>query len=317
MFKDGHPVMVDIGSFQKRSSTIWPAYEEFMHTFFLPLLLWSRGEMYLERLIIESDNYPYRVFPSQSPKENEYVQSVLKPVTEYSIRCFHHLYTDSPFLYSKAKLINSLIASVKRKSSSQFIKLRRTYKMISIESINQMTPPQLDNKRLPEQDNRIERLRSFVSDLYCANNHSCLFIGDSSVTLISWIDELVSGQVIVLDRSSNNLDSIYNHFGGKVSVIPVMSSLINPPNVSSFVNRLSSEVVIVYGALESYLKEGFLLAAILERIYSLTEKQVFICTDLSRISIEKGDLQRELGCYFTPRHVELVDNVFYYAGIMG
>ena len=73
LFRGTTPVFVDIGSIIPKitsSEDTWFAYDEFLCSFFIPLLFWSKGFVYITRKLLESHFYRMSTIPSQTMAES-------------------------------------------------------------------------------------------------------------------------------------------------------------------------------------------------------------------------------------------------------
>ena len=75
LFQGSNPMMVDIGSIAtKENPTRWRGYEEFLSSFMIPLLCWSRNEIYVTRKLLESTFHRMTTIPSQQILETGLVK---------------------------------------------------------------------------------------------------------------------------------------------------------------------------------------------------------------------------------------------------
>ena len=298
LFKDGHPVMVDIGSFQRKRPQ-WSAHKEFVHTFYLPLLLWSRGEMFWSRLILESDNYPYRVIPFQSPDDSEYVQHLLWPITQYSIKFHDSFRTSKRCVFHLVQRLNKWASFILGKPNLQLFDSTRSYRELSTEDIEILSPPPSTTKCNSSSFDYSEVAIFLENYCYCNNQHGLLLTNRRCKDVIELVRSTTRfDRILVIDNSSNNIDILFQDYKGYSDVTPLMTSIINPPDLDSALTRFHSDFVICLGIIEHYLLDGFLLTTILERIYSLTDKYIFIIIDYNKTSYSPEAFLEQLSIFF-------------------
>lgn len=314
LFKNGRPVMVDFGSFRKKECSRWNAYNEFIHTFYLPLIMWSKGEMYFERLIVENDNYPYRISPHQGPEKSEYVKLLLKRIRRYRIVFWWEFRTKSRFVFTffsvLKKVLNRLMPSY-----SGIIKLSCYYSNITIRDLEELNPPR--QKYVDGLEEVMPSCLSVLFKRFISGKQSYLDIECGHGVFLEFIDKNTEYErIVAVDSNSDNIDYIYQKYNRESSIIPVLSSIINPPDLNSLVSRIHSEVVVCHGCMEHYLKEGFLLSTICERLNSIADRFLFIVFDKRRFPIDGTSVKSGIESFFRPLFYNNLDsNYFVYIGI--
>lgn len=66
LFRGTRPVYSDIGSIIKKKGVNWTAYSEFICVFYLPLIFWQQGDIYIVRKLVESTFYKMQTAPFQN-----------------------------------------------------------------------------------------------------------------------------------------------------------------------------------------------------------------------------------------------------------
>lgn len=121
LFKDNQPIFVDFGSIVKINSNSkrWASYSQFIDYNYLQLLIWSKGDYFTARKLIEDGNSPVaRTIPMSSLLDSSFVKPYEKQI--YDRVALNAI--KNKIIVSTAKGINSIVKLFFKKD------LRRLYR---------------------------------------------------------------------------------------------------------------------------------------------------------------------------------------------
>lgn len=125
LFRGTQPVLSDLGSISPRkNNNSWFAFEEYLSSFIIPLVCWSRGMTYLTRKLLESHFYQVVTLPSQSITESGILEMIPDFELKYSFcikrKPLFSLRKDSKLLKRFAKVGNSILSLIIGRPTSFF-----------------------------------------------------------------------------------------------------------------------------------------------------------------------------------------------------
>lgn len=125
LFRGTEPVWSDLGSIAKQNSTTnWIAYEEYLSSFVVPLICWSKGVTYVSRKLLESHFYGIVTLPSQRLVDSGILEMIPDFPLHYHFavkrKKLFHLSSDNRFLKSISKLGNKIVSVLIGRPSSFF-----------------------------------------------------------------------------------------------------------------------------------------------------------------------------------------------------
>ena len=289
LFRNGYPVFVDFGSFRK-CETIpvqWRAYLEFIYTFYLPLLMWQKGDYFMLRMITESGFNPRRVMPAMEPFMSPTIINYFKPLYRYKIskRCFC-ISTRSNFIKCSFAAINKLMGTIFHKNG--FFHITRTLKQLTEDDINIMHShntatmwANYQNEMLEgshQLSPRFERILQ-LADTYCGDAKSVIDLaGNSAVFSKMLYDTRKYSKIINVDYDENALNTAHNFIKeNNLNIDLVLTNFVIPRDLNSITKRLQSDIVFALAVTHHLiLTQHIPIASIFERINMYVKKYVFI-----------------------------------------
>lgn len=299
LFRGNQAVYVDIGSFQKKPQQEWSAYNEFISCFYIPLGLWSGGNIYIARKIIESNLYFMRTIPSQSILESGITNIVTKKPFIYTFILFKKYRLSKSYKYSRFKnkftSISNKVVSKLRGRYTEVLSYHTNYKNIGEirDDILNMNFPEFETlwknyhtklydkevKTLPSTD-RFDKIIEIINDIKSKESvDSILELAGNSGLLSFLIDEKLRIPTITLsDYDETALEQAYIKQSERNTKINfVLLNFMLSINNEDTAKRLSSDIVLALAVTHHLiLTANFLLSSILERIKLYSKKYVII-----------------------------------------
>lgn len=327
LFRGTEPVWSDVGSIAPvKNKASWIAYDEYLSSFVLPLICWSKGAGYIARKLLESHFYEVVTLPSQRITDSG-IPEIIKgfPLRYYfSIKRKKLFYVRSAnaFLAGLIKPANKIASILLRRPSSFFsFDLDRS-------SISALSPffevDQFENNlqglSSPDQSStwnayhtqyysagkeisfspRFQTLAALVSatpdiktviDLAGNEGFFCLLLSENKKL----------ERIILTDYDSNAVDSGYNRF--KTLKDPrVCTALLNfmfTPNQEETQQRLRSDLAIALAVTHHLLLgNGFSIQTIFERLSGFSGK--YVLTEFMPLGLwAKGEEVKQLPAWYT------------------
>lgn len=292
LFRGNQPVFVDFGSIVKSNSPYWIAHKEFISDVFIPLKIWSEGDLFTLRRLIETDYPNVRFLPTMgifnSKLFKKYTHSIswgifikLKKYDKLLIctRYNHILHIISYFVKKILKVMNSDYGITYLPYTS-ITKLSNTLTKIERKRSSSMwqdyhTFSQMDDKN-SEEYLRLARIVHIVSNL--PNVDSVLDLaGNQGLISFAIKEERPNYKVITADYDENALDDAYNITCKRnIEISTVLLNFMLP--VSSDVSeRLKSSIVLALAVTHHLiLTQGYNIDAIFQQIKKFSRKYILI-----------------------------------------
>lgn len=299
LFRGNQAVYVDIGSFQKsKSSSSWVAYSEFISCFYIPLSLWSNGNFYITRKILESNLYFMRTIPKQNVLDSSIMNLTnIKPFY-YNLTILKKQILKSEnfskWLYRSSLLSNKIASKLKRRPttiSSYTLTYSDTSKIAK--DIQRMDFPEHntlwknyhtkfydDNKKKLPSSPRFDRIIAIVDEIKSKEKvNSTLDLAGNSGLLSFLLDERLKIPSITLsDYDETALEQAYAIQSERnTNVNIVLLNFMLAPNNEDSAKRLKSDIVLALAITHHLLLTSkFLIASVFERIKLYSNKYVMI-----------------------------------------
>lgn len=295
LFKGLEPVFIDIGSIVPRSEKDqeWVANDEFVKTFIIPLKLWQEGELYMVRLILESDFYQ-RIIPNQNLIASIALSGIIDKLT-YSTLSLPYL--SKPIRISKAftkfskrtvNILNQIYQKITSKKTSIFF-VKEKFTSINEKLINDIRKKTVSSLWMDYHDefiiNNVEitdRFKKLIEII----NENCNDIdtlidlaGNQGFFSTQIIKKTNIKKVVVVDYDENAIDIAYKNFKSNKyqNVTTLLLNFMVPVDLKSTTSRLKSDLVIALAVSHHlFLGQGFSINAVFDRISQYSNKYVLI-----------------------------------------
>lgn len=241
MFDGCLPMFVDLGSFVKtyNSHSIWNCHNKFVQYYYYILKIWSRGNSYLARAIVQSDNTDIYSPPRSSEiyklyRQDKFFLIIVDKSKQIVSRLYFRLYK---FL-TKLRISPYLFNPIKKRFYS-FQSLLKKVKKIPNPPMNEIrdeeSSTQSNDGRGIRPQTRFNQICGLINDLEI-----------ETVTNIGWHQDIFSSlllkgtniqKLVCIDHDVNAVERIYrsskNVEGIREKITPVALNSIYP-NVSCF-----------------------------------------------------------------------------------
>ena len=288
-FHNGKPVFLDFGSIVKRKSqTQWVAEEEFVQRCYLPLMLWSKGEYFLYRAIVESNVATWRLQPSVPFGESRLAGLCLEEQASYKLLRRKKVYsTKKKAIVTFVNLLNRVVGCVyKRKNVNYrfvYINESKTYDIPNIEKIltlnnNTGKSDWMDYYQKDTITKRFPRIVELIKEYCCAADTVTDLAGNSGLFAELLLTEGVSKHVFVIDRDANALDDAYKRSKENgFNYDTVWSNMMCPVDKSSSSDRFASDIVVALALTHHLiLSQKYDISLIFERLSAYSKKYVIV-----------------------------------------
>jgi hypothetical protein len=291
-FKNNSPIFIDFGSLRKAESEKWKAYEEFVHSFYMQLLIWAKGDFFLARKLMEDGNAPsVRTVPMTRILDSMFMEPIRSEIFQYSIllknRQIASRTREVAFLKRIFDFTNSLASALLSKK----VKLVAYKKELRSTSEVMLRILGLDN---PKMDSfwggyhdyykvngvvspRFSRLLELVR-MHASSSESFLDLAGNQGFFSTLLHENFPGKRILLtDYDSNAIDQAYQHF--KSLGLPIHPYVFNFmfPLESNEIKIFKSDVVFALAITHHLiLTQKYSLRSILEIVSKYSNKFVVI-----------------------------------------
>lgn len=300
LFNNNKPVFVDIGSIDViRSKNHWIAYEEFLNSFFIPLLFWSKNELLIVRKLLESNFHRMFTIPSQNIEESGLYKLLLVDRYIFSFR--------KNILFSSKRNISIISFFVKAANKLLKIIFNKKNKLFRYDlKVNRLT----DNFPKKEIKNNIDLLSKSIIDSQWKGYHGKFYNEIENVNysyrfkrLLEIINELkdietvidLAGnegyfsfllskemdlkRIVLVDYDENAINEAYLN-SKKLNINNVTPLLLNfmfTPDLLGTSKRLKSDLAVSLAVTHHLILTGkFSLAAIFERLSMFSNKYVIV-----------------------------------------
>lgn len=296
LFRGSQAVYVDIGSFQKKESDEWVAYEEFLNSFYIPLCFWGEGHFYITRKLLESKFYRMQTIPNQKFTNSGFFSLLNEKIT-YTDIYFKNKNIKRTENIDKAKRIveisNDLIKFVKRSPSYAFTSRTKYYDEETIEKrlIQKYYPNQNSlwkgyHSKFYGQDqymqisSRFERILSIIEDINNRDSlQSVLDLAGNEGMMSFLVKHRCNIPIVSLaDYDENALEvACENRKKSNIDINILLLNFMFPPNIDDVASRVKSDLVMALAVTHHLiLTAKYLLPTILERIKAYSNKYVLI-----------------------------------------
>jgi hypothetical protein len=305
LFNNTQPQMVDIGSIVPitQPQQAWDAYQEFLASFVVPLLCWSKNEIYITRKLLESNFHRLATIPFQSFSESALMQIAFPSTAPYKFQLLGKTVFSTA---NRSTFLTKLFGKANR--LSQIVSGRKHARVFIYEN----APTNLSD------DLPIQNIRSVISNLprptlgsmwqgYHANFYSkngevtysprFLRILELIKTKESEIHSVVDlagnegyfsallkqrlhlKQQILVDYDENAIDVAYQTLkkNNQTQIQPVLLNFMFTPDIEGTAKRLKSDLAISLAVTHHLvLTAKYSLPAIFERLRLFSNKYVMI-----------------------------------------
>lgn len=302
LFDGEKPKFVDLGSIDlvKREDD-WVAYEEFLNSFFVPLLFWSKNELFIVRKLLESNFYRMFTIPSQRIEESGLYKLIKLDVNRYN------LYLKKNILFSTNKKYNLIVFLVKCFNKFIRVVFSKNNKILRYDlkngRIKDTFPKNKINKDIyllsrpviesqwkdyhgkfydsienVSYPNRFKRLLEIIKKLDNIDTAIDL-AGNEGYFSILMSKELSLKNIILVDYDDNAINSAYLNIKKlKIqNVTPLLLNFMFTPDLVGTSKRLKSDLVVSLAVTHHLILTGkFSLAAIFERLLMFSNNYVIV-----------------------------------------
>lgn len=306
LFQGINPVFVDIGSIDFKlnpSDKSWIAYDEFLNSFFIPLLFWSSGNHYVVRKLLESNFYKIQTTPNQTIYASGLLNLLNVPTSFYEFKI------RSRILFNTKKRIKGIDIIVRF-----FRKIRKTIWLPSIlkfsyekkniqfsslyplntikKTIKELDLPFLQtpwsgyheiNYGLPESLEGMEYKRFWdIIKLIKGEKEIKTVIdlaGNEGYFSIMLSREVALQRIIMADNDENAVDCAFLNIKrlGFKNITPILLNFMFTSDVEGTSQRLKSDLVVALAVTHHLiLTDKYTLPAIFERLCSLSNAYVIV-----------------------------------------
>jgi len=326
LFDGNRPIFIDIGSFQKiTNKDYWTANHEFINTMILPLRLWSKGEYYFLRLLLENDFYNKRLLPLQSIESVKYIKNILEEEEEFVIykKNIINLITTSKIISFFFRLINLIIRKIINKKEYNFFNIKRRYKLIKdISHINKIYKKEMDSSWenyhseyfTPDGINstpRFDRIMLLVKEL-CSDSQTAIDLAGNQGIFTFLLEKMEFFDLIILsDYDENAIDKAYSYIKkNKSKVKTLLLNWMLPINLTSIAKRVKSDIVFALGITHHLiLSQTFSISVIFERLNMYSKKYVVV--EFMPLGLWNGITAPEIPSWYTQEWFKLNFEYFF------
>ena len=299
LFKGYKPMFVDIGSISlKKNSKAWTAYEEFLNSFFIPLLFWSNNKHFIVRKLVESNFYRIFTIPFQSFQDSNLLSLLNINYYELKVNKKIILKTEkkSKLIEITGRALNFILKKILRtnKYSLNYNLEKDLTKIFPYDKIQDtilnLNPPKAhslwegyhskfyNNFEEIEISQRFKRLQEII--FKCVDINSVIDLAGNE----GYFSYLLSKnknieKIILVDYDENAIDKAFLNFkhNNITNITPLLLNFMFTPNMEDTAKRLKSDLAVSLAVTHHLiLTGGFSLSTILERLASYSNKYVMI-----------------------------------------
>lgn len=296
-FKRNKPIFIDLGSIVKTGHyTGWsPAvYEEFVSTFFIPLLLWSRAEYFMARRLIEDGVRPaLRTIPMNKVIDSAFTRPLVRYLFSFELYYRKKLLSrtdrEHDLLRIGTRGINKVVSSIfgKGKRAFSYAKILRDPDVVKRDIAGLPRPSanstwgSYHNKFAIGKDivstPRFDRIIQLVAR-HAPDSRTALDLAGNQGGFSYLLSQHFQFERIVLtDYDENAIDKAYRTF--KEQAIPIEAYLFNfmKPLKTEEIDLFKSDIVFTLAVTHHLLlTQKYVLPVILDRIRRFSNKYVVI-----------------------------------------
>jgi hypothetical protein len=305
LFDNFSPVFIDFGSIsklnQKSKKGFWIAYDEFLNSFFVPLLFWSNNRHYIVRKLLESNFHRMVTIPHQSLRKSGLLDIVGIPDFEFSFSLKNRIIFTSKRRYSLiafiTKLGNFLSKKILKKRNKIFKYEQISFELDSLflkESIQQkilnLKFPSASSqwngyhKKFYDEINHIKYPKRFKKLLEIIKNHQDIknvidLAGNEGYFSILLSQEANLDRIVLADYDENVIDNAYENFKklNISNITPILLNFMFTIDLPGTAKRYQSDLVIALAITHHLiLSHDYSLSTILERLVLFSNKYVMV-----------------------------------------
>jgi hypothetical protein len=319
LFDNSKPVFVDFGSIDLISyKDNWIAYEEFLNSFFVPLLFWSKNELFIVRKLLESNFHRMFTIPAQNIEDSELYKllGVEKNTYEFSVKKTKFLVTrkNIAFINFFVKASNKLLKIVFNKKNKLFRYELRIGRLTNVfpqneikNNINSLLKSEVSSEwkgyhskfyndiESINYSHRFKRLLEIINELKDIQTVIDL-AGNEGYFSFLLSKETNLRNIILVDYDENAINTAYLNIKelNSKNVTPLLLNFMFTPDLLGTSKRLKSDVVVALAVTHHLLlTDNFSLSSIFERFIMFSNKYVIVeFMPLGLWSIETKILQK-------------------------
>lgn len=290
LFKNNNPVWVDIGSIEECvTSDKWPAYQEFIQFFYLQLLVWSRGDFYFARKLIEDGVYPMlRTIPMSRPLDSLAINSVGRELFDYKLQIkgktliSHHRKFST--ISATARILNSIFKLLVGKSFGFKYSRRlkdQTYVFKRIESLSRPVKSstwgtyhdsyKTNGRTIPSD--RFLRIVQILKELDIEFSTILDLAGNQGAFTDLLQSSFQLSRILLSDYDENAIDRVYLELKGRDSLVQLyLFNFMLPVKVEDL-GDLRADIVFALAITHHLtLTQHYSLFSVFSRISQLTNR---------------------------------------------
>lgn len=302
LFDGCNPMLIDLGSISlKEIKNGWSAYNEFLHSLFVPLLFWSKKKNFIVRKLLESNFHRIQTIPYQSIEDSGLYKLIDIPEKHYQIKFRSRtLYKSSKLNKRLAFLIKTLNFIYKKiiNKNIDLFKFQKTVKGIHQlypynkieEVIRDLCKPSIqsqwdgyhnkfyNNKGQIQISERFEEIVKIIKKLDSINSVLDL-AGNEGYFSIILSQETNINKIIISDNDENAIDSAFNSIKklGISNITPVLLNFMFTVDLLGTAKRYRSDLVIALAITHHLiLSNHYSLSSIFERLSIFSNKYVIV-----------------------------------------
>lgn len=305
LFKDCSPCMVDIGSISPKQDkqAEWIAYQEFLASFVIPLLFWSKNEIYITRKLLESNFHRLATIPSQTITESGLLQLIAPSNKTFYFKFFEKTLFSTPTKWSLLATVfgktNKLIQVISgRKHARVFVyenngnKLSDVFSHTTIkQQLLSLTPPTVASMWQGYHANfystngeityspRFLRLLEIIKSEQ-ANIRTVIDLAGNEGYFSALLKQNLNlEKQILVDYDENAIDVAYQTIkkNNQTDINPVLLNFMFTPDVAGTAKRLKSDLAVSLAVTHHLvLTAQYSLPAIFERLKMFSNRYVMV-----------------------------------------
>jgi len=301
LFDHNKPVFVDIGSIDLvKSRESWFAYQEFLNSFFIPLLFWSKNELLIVRKLLESNFYRMFTIPSQKIEESGLYEllSVENHNYKFSFRNKVLFSTNNNLSFFRfcEKTANKILKiifkrnnlfqyNLKRNSLADFYpekEIERNLDSLSKLNVNSQWKGYhgkfyntIENVNYSARFKRLLEILNNLDDIETVID----LAGNEGYFSFLLSKEMKLKGIILVDYDENAINEAYLNSKklGIKNVTPLLLNFMFTPDLKGTSKRLKSDLAVALAVTHHLiLTDRFSLGAILERLIMFSNKYVAV-----------------------------------------
>ena len=243
LFNENRPVFVDIGSIVKcENRKVWTAYQQFLDSFYIQLLIWQKGDYFLLRKLIEDGNKAiHRFIPMTNILNSSMLNSVYSELYKTEIYFFRRLIFstlyNSTLRYNFILILERYLKYLTFNCWGGFNKLNSLHNLAYVKKkIEGLNKPSINsywgkyhnayNEAVPQRFIEIvELVKLYASDIHSATD----LAGNQGIFCEFLLSKIDLKKVYLIDYDENAVDIAFNNFKQKnLKIFPYLSNFLVP-----------------------------------------------------------------------------------------